>query len=741
MNLFSELRRRNVFKVGTAYLVGAWLMLQFADMLLDNVGAPAWVWQAIMVVLAIGFFITLFAAWAFELTPEGIKRESEVDRSLSITARTGKKLNNAIVVLLVLAVAYLLFDKFSGPGAVSTPPVDVAGTAAQQNAEPAAEATPVINRQSIAVLPFDNRSPDPADAYFTDGIHDDLLTNLSRVSALKVISRTSVTQYKGTEKTIPQIAQELGVAHVMEGAVQRAGNQVRINVQLIDAQTDEHLWAEIFDRELTAENLFAIQSEISQAIADALQATLTTEEQEQLNRVPTQNLLAYESFLKGKQLEGAREAKALEQALAEFRKAVDLDPEFALAWVGLADSTFLSTRYGTFPRMQSIELADTYIQRALALDDRLGEAYASMAQVYWFREENAKAEEAQMRAMELSPNYATSYHWYSNALKAFPLRIDDAIEYALKAVELDPNSPVIRTNLAHVYQNKGLYSMAERAFLDVIQMYPDFAQAYNSLAGLYAYSMGRFPDGIDYLGKAIEMAPDNIFQLSSLADFLLELGDVNAANAVRDRMAELDSNHLVLGYQDVQINRYLDKHSAVRENIEWSLPRLSGLSSVLNLLAQISATIGDLAKARDIYLAANPGWQVETEWAALINEYPTDACIVAWLFLRAGDEAIGEALLADASKFLEEDLPAVMEHPDEFMPQVCQAAQGDFTAALSSMETVLKHNHLFFWRTTHLLPMFDPIRDDPRYLALDQRYQQNIATQRAEYERRKETGP
>ena len=291
MSLFNELKRRNVFRVGVAYLVGAWLLIQVSDIVIDNIGAPPVVLQIIFLALGIGFFVSLFVAWAFELTPEGVKRERDVDRSQSITPQTGKKLNNTILLMMALAIAYLLFDKFSAPaqpgsdhfsqqtsGQTTDANEKSALTPVEAIAQASNEAEPAISRQSIAVLPFDNRSRNVDDEYFTEGIHDDLLTNLAHIGSLKVISRTSVNQYKGTEKTIPQIAEELGVATVMEGAVQRSGNTVRINVQLIDANTDEHLWAEIFDRELTAENLFAIQSEISQKIADALEATLSPEE-------------------------------------------------------------------------------------------------------------------------------------------------------------------------------------------------------------------------------------------------------------------------------------------------------------------------------------------------------------------------------------------------------------------------------------------------------------------------------
>ena len=259
MRLLTELKRRNVFRVAIAYGVVAWVLAQIADLAFENFGAPDWVAKSVLLVLMLGFPLAVIFAWAFELTPDGIKLEKDVERDESITAQTGKKLNGLIIALLVVAVVVLLVERSFRTTAPSPEEVVVTESA----------------DLSIAVLPFDNRSNRQEDEFFTEGIHDDLLTTMANIGSMKVISRTSVLEYKDTTKKIPEIARELGVANILEGGVQRSGNQVRINVQLIDAKTDEHLWAEIYDRELTAENLFRIQSEVARAIAKALQATLS----------------------------------------------------------------------------------------------------------------------------------------------------------------------------------------------------------------------------------------------------------------------------------------------------------------------------------------------------------------------------------------------------------------------------------------------------------------------------------
>jgi len=743
VSLLAELKRRNVFKVGAAYVVAAWLIIQFSDILLDNMGAPSWVLNAIMLVLAIGFVVTLFAAWAFELTPEGIKRESEVSREQSITGQTGKKLNHAIVVLLVLAVAYLLFDKFSAPEPASTATVSGAVETAesvQPDAGPVAE--PQVSRRSIAVLPFDNRSPDANDAYFTDGIHDDLLTNLSRISALKVISRTSVNKYKGTQKTIPEIAAELGVANVMEGAVQRAGNQVRINVQLIDARTDEHLWAEIFDRELTANNLFAIQSEISEAIAEALAATLSPEEKQRINQMPTENLAAYEAYLKGRQLLVNRNSAELELATKEFEKAVDLDPGFALAWIGVADSYNLLGVYGTFPESEGLAIRKDAIDRALQIDDQLGEAYASLGSYFSATDQWPRAEESFIKAIELNPNYATAWHWYSNELKDFPLRIDESIEYAMKAVELDPSSPVIRSNLADSYEAKGLYSIAEQHFKRVADLDPEYVTSWSSLGAMYLFDMGRFADSLEFIDKAVTLDPGNLWNHMLAVTAYLNLGDFEAASAVRERMADIDPGFEAVAFADVMINALEFNAAGVRETINHALPKFKDAPWAPQFFGTLEYALGDPQRGLEIMLAAEPGWLDDKRWATLVSRFPTNACIASHLLITEGQADIGQPLLEQATRYLTVELPKVNEHADSFAPQFCHAAAGDAGNTLSAIETMLAHNHLIDWPIIHKPAMFDFVRDDPRFVAAMQEYERRIAAQREQLNAMNlETGP
>jgi TolB-like protein len=755
LSFIAELKRRNVFKVGVAYLVSSWLLIQVADILLDNIGAPAWVLQTIFVLLGVGFFIAMFFAWAFELTPEGVKREKEVDRSQSIAPQTGKKLNNAILVLMALAIGYLLFDKFSAP---SQPGSDhfsqqTAGETTKTDGKSAltpieaitqakVEEEPAISKQSIAVLPFDNRSRVEDDEFFVEGVHDDLLTNLARISALKVISRTSVLRYKNTEMPIPAIAAELGVATIMEGAVQRSGNTVRINVQLIDAKTDEHLWAEIYDRELTAGNLFAIQSEISQAIADALQATLTPDEKGRINTAPTENLKAHDTFLRGRQLMARRESEPLEQAVVEFRKAVELDPQFALAWVGLADSYYLLALYGTALSMEeSIPLRQDAVNHALEIDDQLGEAYASQGQIYFNQQQDELAEKAYLKAIELSPNYSVAWMWYAVLLGDFPLRIQDAVDAARKAVELDPASAIAGVRLGAHYRQQGLYSLAERQYQRVLELEPDFAQGYRYLADFYQFSTGQYARALPLYEKAYELDPGNLNQQGNIAELYLNVGDIQGAEKIRDRMIDVDTNNIWAGFIEVEINLLQDNPDGAREAINWLLPKVKNQGNNVQWLAMLNLLSGDEQGARDIFVSADPGWTEQPQWQGLIEHYATMGCIVSWLFMNTGDEQLGSDLLAQTTTFLEQSLPAVIEHADLWQPDICYLAAGDKEKALTSIETQLSHNHLANWPYIHDLPIYDEIRFNPRYQAVVEEYQRRVGLQREAIEAaRQETG-
>ncbi|MDH3589314.1 MAG: hypothetical protein OEQ74_07910 [Gammaproteobacteria bacterium] len=399
MSLFSELKRRNVFRVAIAYVLISWLVLQVADTLTPFLELPPVVGKTAFWILVLGFLPVLLFSWAYELTPEGIKKESEVDRTGSILPDTAKKLDLITLVAVVGLIALVALDRLF-PKEIAD---DSRVTAATES-----DAIPArLGDQSIAVLPFANRSNLDDDMFFTDGIHDDLLTQLAKFRDLKVISRTSVMEYRGTEKKIPDIGGELGVAKVLEGGVQRAGPKVRINAQLIDAATDEHLWGETYEREMTIDNLFDIQSEITREIVAEVKGQLSPEEQQALASAPTQSVEAYENFMRARLLltGSGYNARKYRAAQPFVEQALRIDEDFALAHLLLSEIHGAIYWIGDDETPERQQAASASLERArLLLDANSPELLAAQGEyLYRFEQDYAAAQRAQLKAHAAMP--------------------------------------------------------------------------------------------------------------------------------------------------------------------------------------------------------------------------------------------------------------------------------------------------------------------------------------------------
>lgn len=474
MSFFTELKRRNVFRVGIAYLVVCWLVMQVADVVINNIGAPDWLFRGIMLVLLLGFPVALIFAWAFEMTPEGLKKEKDVDRSQSITPKTGHKLDRAIIGIMALALIYFVWEsRFQIDSEVTS-----------KNSEPAIAATQAVptndeaakeEDNSIAVLPFANRSRSEDDAFFSDGIHDDLLTQLAKIGDLKVISRTSVMKYRDTEKTIPEIATELGVSTILEGGIQRAGKRIRINAQLIDVTTDEHLWAETFDREMTMENIFDIQSEITRQIVTAVKGELSETEQQSLAAAPTDNLEAYEAFLHAKastnRADYTKEKYVEAQPWAE--RAVKLDPEFAEAWAILSEIHGQAVWQGYDNTPERHKTAREALSKATQLNP--GSAFVKAAQadyLYRFDNDYEAALNMHKEALEIAPGDGRIL--FNKALTQRRLGLwRESISTFEKAVQLDPANVFIATQMIDTLTWMNEWDRVESLLNEWIIKYPE----------------------------------------------------------------------------------------------------------------------------------------------------------------------------------------------------------------------------------------------------------------------------
>jgi TolB-like protein len=421
MSVVQELRRRNVFRVGAAYVVTAWLLLQLVDIVVPILEVPDWLSKSILLLLVVGFPIALLFAWAFELTPDGLKFERDVDRSESITAYTGRKLDFIIIGILSIALLFFALDKFLWRDTVNL--------------------TTAPEKRSIAVLPFANMSGDPEQLYFSDGISEEILNSLVRAKGISVASRTSSFTYRGDIQSIPEIAEELGVIFVLEGSVRKSGNQLRITAQLIDARTDRHLWSESYDRKL--EDIFVVQSDIANSITRSIQEEMGIETGAPIPaRTVTRNMDAYDLYLKGYAAFSQRAVlKDVLDGVAYLEQAVALDPQFAVAWEYLAAAYSTAPFWGpqSHDLIEYLDLSDSAADRALSLDADLAFAYAVKAgnTIYRPPYDLADALRQYEIAIEKDPANPTSHNWLGILLLAGGY-FEEGIAAQKRCLDIDP---------------------------------------------------------------------------------------------------------------------------------------------------------------------------------------------------------------------------------------------------------------------------------------------------------------
>ncbi len=557
--LIHEIHRRSLWQVLGIYAVGSWVALQVVDVLAQNFGLPAWFPPFALSLLVIGLPIVLATAFIQEgvgarpgpgspespdarsVAPEGRSHERPADGSVHgrlLTWRNAITGGLAAVALWgVIATAWLLF------GSPGREPAAAAGGLR------AGEEVRAENRRSIAVLPFASVRSDEESRSFVSGIHDDILTQLSKIAGLKVISRTSVLQYEGTQKTIGEIGSELGVATVMEGGVQRSGDRVRVNVQLIDARTDQHLWAESYDQELTAANVFAIQSDIARQIARALEAALAPDVSARLAQRPTESLEAYDLYLRGRYLLDKTTKEAFEDAIELYERAIAADPAFALAYTGLADAYLSLAGRGFLPTSEAVTKARAAAERAMALDEGLAEAHTSLARTLDLEGRWEDAQREYQRAIELNPGYALARIRYAGLLQDRS-RTEEALAQFEIAAELDPRSRLIRANVAFSRFYVRDYAGTVEEALALIELEPAYSYGYYIL-GVGQSFLGRNQEAIAAGTRAVELEPDDLYNLAMLAFVNARAGNresaIDLAGQVEERGGSLKEVALVYG--------------------------------------------------------------------------------------------------------------------------------------------------------------------------------------------------
>ena len=676
-NFFSELKRRNVYKVAVAYAVVGWLAVQAASIVLPTFHAPEWALQTIIALVVIGFPIALVIAWAFEVTPEGIKRTEEVD--VSDSRRAGKR-GWIYIAIIGAAVSIGLF--FVGRYTASNKSSDEDRSRDRESAS--------APQKSIAVLPFENLSDDKSAAYFADGIQNEILTRLSNIAELKVISRTSTARYKSKPEDLKTVSQQLGVATVLEGSVQKAAEKVRVNVQLIDARADSHLWAKSFDRDL--KDVFAIQSEVAQEIADALRAKLSPAEASAVAKAPTKDPAAYDLFLKGEYEHraglAAQTAEPLNQAAAWYREAIARDPNFALAIAQLAISRMRHHWLVAPLRERELAEAGALAKQALTLAPNLAEAHVALGVFYYYgsRQYEPALNEFR-RAVELQPNnsQALQFIGYVHRRQGEWERTLDDLG---KSLEHDPRNASIMGNLAQTYSLLRRWKDAENIARHALTIDPHDA---TSMSMLLVSDFNQSGDIRETL-RLLATLPSDDFLIGNSGTVELVMGR-RAQTFVLNR----DFNGALKGFE---------KNSNVTADVR----ELSSRTIIRVLAGDLNDAQADADKARLLL-------------EERLREHPDEIRsmrALSWVYLSLNRKEDATKIARQAVEVLPPEKDAVLGNSNLAALAEIQARTGASSEAVNTIRRMLSipAGEVISIARLKIDPVWDPIRNDPSFQQL-----------------------
>ena len=570
--LFQEFKRRNVIRVAVAYAVMSWLVLQVADMAVPALHLPEWVNSLIFLLLVLGFVPVLVFAWAFELTPEGIKLQKEVDRDQSITRETGKKLNHITLAALALVVVFVIGERFLFPPASA--PV---------------EQTLASGDVSIAVLPFTDMSPNRDQDYFSDGISEEILNGLAKLKTMKVAGRTSSFAFKGRNEDLREIGSALGVQHVLEGSVRKDGDQLRITAQLIKVSDGFHLWSETYDREL--QDVFAVQDEISAAIVKALRGNLLGDEAPVLQTHEV-GIAVYEKYLAARKKIVTRSNMNLLEARAILEEIIAIEPDFPPALSSLAETLMLLRRdsffaYGDLDPQEARRLATSLLDHAIEIDPNFADAFAVRGLMLNSDLKWDEAEIALLRAVELNPSLSNAWTWLGNSAGA-QNRIDESLGYYAEATAIDPLWLVPNSNLARQYSDLGRMDDA-RAIIDRLRPFHQDSANFHSTDGELKRGAGQLAEALRAYRTAYALAPDTPSISSQTAFTLMVLQEFEEALEIVPPQFSIMHNYVSREWDD--------KLAELRDQLDQDPSYLIGLFGFLNG----SNYVGDFESVADFY--------------------------------------------------------------------------------------------------------------------------------------------
>ena len=728
MSFFEELRRRNVFRVAIAYVIAAWLVAQVADLVLENIGAPAWVIQTLFLLLAMGFVAALIIAWAYEVTPEGIRRERDVVRDSSITHHTAKKLDIITIGLLLLGFVVLALDRFvlqrPGPAAVAVQ--QTVGDVQQASpSEPGAK-QPAVEQDdhSIAVLPFADMSPDGDQGYFADGIAEELLNLLARIDGLKVAARTSSFKFKNAESDIVEIGQALKVGNVLEGSIRKAGDQVRITAQLIDVDGGFHLWSESYDRKL--DNIFAVQDEIATAIVEALKLKLDV-----TGPVTgrTGNVDAYELYLRGKEVGRAPSKEGLTAAINFYEQALSLDDGLAGAYAGIADAWIWLEDYGGIKSAVAYPKAEQAARRAMALDPEMAEAHAAMALLSdRYYDDLITARQYFERAIELNPNLAVAYDLYGDTLDSLGER-ELLLEMRRYAVELDPLSPFRRARLSGTLTSTGHLDEGKAVIDSILADDPDDAYGHEELGNYYLLK-GQLANAVREYYFVHKARPGDAFSASWLAQIGLVMEDSGMAQAwIAEARARGADNRWELGARSELYVAQSDWKALQDAAALW------GGSDGATVRGWALINQDKTAEARQSFLNALQIFGYEPG-GRIINDYVYTLIGLLWTEQQLGLDDVAPRI-AEVEAFVAK-LSEVKNLNSgngnfQFRLALLSAIRGDREQLLGHLNKAVASAYVRFW-SLQREKIFAPWRDDPEFIAIVEQLRAHGARERDKLE-------
>ena len=635
----SELRRRNVIRVAATYALIAWIIIEAGSVLLPTFGAPEGAFQIYVIAVICGFFLSLVLAWVLEITPDGVKLEKDLDHSTRrASPGTRHRMNMVIIGLLVLALTVSI--TFNVTGIRNSD--EIAAVRASGN--------------WIAVLPFTDISDSQDNNSLVDGIHNDLLTTLASNKSLKVISQTSVMKYRGKTFNIREIGEELNVDTILEGTVQRSGDNVRINMQLIDARTDVHLWAGVYDRNLTMQNIFEIQRDISASIARELRATLTPEDEGRLARIPTNNLIAFNLYSKAMSDMALRELPMALSARARFEGAIALDPDFAEAHAGLATSVLLLfINDQAVERNEAFEIAEREIDIALELNPDLADAYAARGLLetqLWqetrLGDANIKAASAFNKALDLNPNHAYAYMWFAS-LRTTEGSIEQAIDLYEKSKEVDPLGRIPYANLPGLYAEMGQQDEALRLLVQAVELHPDWSTPHQFMA-IQLASLGRIDEALAWIKRAIDLSGDSMLAEGMDAGIYMTFGEYDHARQV---VGNIPAAHPLADFAD-GLSSIIDRDAdgALKIMLEVIEEKPDQPLFIYGMLAGVALYAGDLDTAEEFTLRSSP---ILTSDADLVIDRYTLGNVIqlAYIAKQRGESQKAHDMLTEALPFVQ----------------------------------------------------------------------------------------